>query len=162
MVYMPIVATLGYVLSLDKKSVLMIHRNVRPNDYHYGKYNGLGGKLESGEDVVSGMRRELHEEATIDAHDLILRGTINWPGFGKHGENWLGFIFRIERWSGTPMKVNDEGTLEWVCLDKLATLNMWPGDRHFLPLVFSDDVRQFHGIMPYHENEPIGWSYQLI
>lgn len=162
MVYTPIVATLGYVLSPDKTSVLMVHRNARPDDQHYGKYNGLGGKIEPQEDIVTGMRRELHEEASIEAHTLTLRGTINWPGFGKHGEDWLGFIFCIEEWSGTPPQTNPEGTLEWVEIVRLETLSLWPGDRLFLPLVFSDDPRQFHGIMPYHEGTLQSWSYHWI
>jgi 8-oxo-dGTP diphosphatase len=162
MVYTPIVATLGYVLSPDGQSVLMIHRNARTDDQHYGKYNGLGGKLESHEDVVSGMCREVHEEAGIDVTDLTLRGTINWTGFGKNGEDWMGFIFRIDGWQGTPLTHNNEGTLEWVLLDRLPELNLWPGDRYFLPLVFSSDPRQFHATMPYHNEQPLSWNYVLI
>jgi 8-oxo-dGTP diphosphatase len=162
MVYTPIVATLGYILSPDGQSVLMIHRNARTDDQHYGKYNGLGGKLESHEDVVSGMRREVHEEAGIDVTDLALRGTINWTGFGKNGEDWMGFIFRIDGWQGTPLTHNNEGTLEWVPLDRLLELNLWPGDRYFLPLVFSPDPRQFHATMPYHNEQPLSWNYVLI
>ncbi len=82
--YTPILATLGYVMSPDGASVLMVHRNARPDDVHYGKYNGLGGKLHSHEDVVSGMKREIREEAGIEADDLVLRGVLNWPGFGKN------------------------------------------------------------------------------
>lgn len=91
--YTPILATLGYVMSSDGTQVLMIHRNTRPDDLHYGKYNGLGGKLDSDEDVVSGMRREIREEAGIEAEELVLRGTISWPGFGKNEEDWFAFIF---------------------------------------------------------------------
>ena len=40
------------------------------------------------------MRREIREEAGIECESMQLRGTLNWPGFGKHGEDWLGFIFR--------------------------------------------------------------------
>src|SRR3546814_10833134 len=90
MPYTPIVATLGYVLSPDGRQVLMLHRNARADDHHLGKYNGLGGKIEPDEDVLAGMRREIAEEAGIDCTALSLRGTISWPGFGKHGEDWLG------------------------------------------------------------------------
>jgi 8-oxo-dGTP diphosphatase len=163
MIYTPIMATLGYVLSPDRQSILMIHRNTRPDDQHYGKYNGLGGKIETHEDIVSAMQREIQEEAGIYAHTLTLRGTINWPGFGPNGENWFGFIFRIDGWSGTPHPHSPEGTLEWVPLSHLHMLNLWPGDHHFLPLVLNNDPRQFHGIMPYDDNDhPISWSYQLI
>jgi 8-oxo-dGTP diphosphatase len=162
MSYTPIIATLGYVMSPDGQSVLMIHRNTRQDDQHYGKYNGLGGKVESQEDVVSGMRRELREEANIEANSLTLRGTISWPGFGKHGEDWLGFIFRIDGWQGTPLSHNHEGTLEWVPVQRIMELNLWPGDMHFLPLVFGSDPRQFHGVMPYHNGHPSAWTYTLI
>ena len=95
MPYTPIGATLGYVLSPARDRVLMIHRNAREQDHHLGKYNGLGGKLEPDEDVLSGMRREIREEAGIECEALDLRGTISWPGFGKGGEDWLGFVFLV-------------------------------------------------------------------
>lgn len=164
MPYTPILATLGYVLSPDRESVLLIHRNARPGDPHLGKYNGLGGKLDPGEDVVAGMRRELHEEAALEALELNLRGTISWPGFGKGGEDWFGFIFVITRFSGEPLTVSAEGALEWVPVARVlgGELPFWPGDRYFLPLVFGDDPRQFHGVMPYRDGQPVAWSYSLI
>jgi 8-oxo-dGTP diphosphatase len=164
MPYTPIIATLGYVLSKDRQQVLMIHRNSRPDDMHFGKYNGLGGKLERDEEIVAGMRRELQEEAGIEALALNLRGTISWPGFGKHGEDWLGFIFLITDWRGELLENNPEGELEWVPLQHVLdlALNLWPGDRNFLPLVFNGDVRQFHGVMPYRDGQPLSWRYSLV
>jgi 8-oxo-dGTP diphosphatase len=161
MPYAPIVATLGYVLSPDKRSVLMIHRNTRQDDHAYGKFNGLGGKVEASEDVVSCMKREIKEEADIEVVSLMLRGTINWPGFGKQGEDWLGFIFIIDEWRGTPRTHNPEGELSWIKIEDLLafTLNLWPGDPYFLPLVFSDNPRPFHGVMPYENGLPISWSF---
>jgi 8-oxo-dGTP diphosphatase len=113
-VYTPIVATLGYVLSPDRERVLLVHRNARPDDHQLGKYNGLGGKLERDEDVLSGMRREIREEAGIECTSMRLRGTISWPGFGKQGEDWLGFVFLVDAFTGTPFESNPEGALEWV------------------------------------------------
>ena len=159
MPYTPIVATLGYVLAPARDRVLMIHRNARAHDQHLGKYNGLGGKLDPHEDVHAGMRREIHEEAGIECEEMSLRGTINWPGFGKGGEDWLGFIFLVERWSGTPLASNPEGTLEWVERTRLMDLPLWEGDRHFLPLVFDGDPRPFHGVMPYHRGRMQSWQY---
>ena len=162
MPFTPILATLGYVLSPDGRQVLLVHRNKRPDDPHYGKYNGLGGKLDRGEDVVSCLRREVREEAGLECEELILRGTISWPGFGKHGEDWFGFIFRVDRWSGTPLRENPEGPLTWVDVDRILELPLWEGDRFFLPLVFARDGRQFHGVMPYRDGRPLGWEYSLL
>lgn len=159
MPYCPIVATLGYVLSPDRRRVLLVHRNARPDDHHLGKYNGLGGKIEADEDVMSGMRREIEEEAGIACESMVLRGTINWPGFGKHGEDWLGFLFRIDSFSGSPHASNVEGSLEWVPIEQIESLPLWEGDRHFLPLVFDDDPRPFHGVMPYRDGRMVSWQY---
>jgi 8-oxo-dGTP pyrophosphatase MutT (NUDIX family) len=73
MPYTPIVATLGYILSPDGRRVLLVHRNKRINDAHYGKYNGLGGKLEAGEDIVSCLQREVREESGLECEQLRLR-----------------------------------------------------------------------------------------
>lgn len=162
MPYTPVLATLGYVFSPDRRQVLMVRRTARPDDPHYGKYNGLGGKLEAGEDVVSGFRREVREEAGLECVRLHLAGTISWPGFGKHGEDWFGFVFRVWEYSGTPPPANAEGPLEWVEVDRVAELPLWEGDRYFLPLVFDPQAPQFHGVMPYRDGRPLSWSYSRI
>lgn len=160
--YTPILATLGFVLSADAKKTLLIYRIGRTNDYHYGKYNGLGGKLKAGEDIVSCIKREVHEEAGLEVSDISMRGTINWKGFGGEGEDWFGFIFLIREYSGTPYSHNSEGSLVWKDIDVLDTLPMWEGDRFFLPLVFDDDHRIFHGVMPYVGGVPVGWQYNRV
>jgi 8-oxo-dGTP diphosphatase len=162
MPYTPVLATLGYVFSPDGSRVLLVHRNSRPEDAHFGKYNGLGGKVEAGEDVLAGMKREIREEAGIECETLRLAGTVSWPGFGKHGEDWFGFIFRIDRFTGTPLTANPEGSLEWVVVDEVLRLPLWDGDRYFLPFVFDRDGPQFHGVMPYSNGRPIAWSCSTI
>ena len=141
-----IIGTLGYVRRGDE--VLLVHRT-RDGDDHQGKYNGLGGKLEPGEDAVACMLRELQEEAGIVATSLQLRGTIAWPGFGSDGCDWFGMVFVIDAFDGEPPLRNDDGPLQWVPIADLGALPMWEGDRHFLPWIFDDDARQFHAVLPY-------------
>ncbi|MGC3955858.1 MAG: 8-oxo-dGTP diphosphatase [Propionicimonas sp.] len=169
MPYTPVLATLGYVLSPDRSRVLMVRRS-RDGDVHQGKYNGLGGKLETDEDVVGCMIRELREETGIEVTSLRLRGTLSWPGFGNTGEeasklppsaDWFGFIFVVDAFTGEPPDHNDDGPLEWVEIDRLGELPMWEGDQHFLPLVFGDGPA-FHGVMPYRDGRPVSWSYTLL
>ncbi len=167
--------TLAYLLDRDRDSVLMIQRDARPNDDHFGKVNGLGGKVEADEDIVSSLRREIREEANVELSSFSLRGTITWTNFGPRNEDWLGFVFLADQWEGQPPESNDEGTLAWIQRKRLlqacsdhptvraaASLPMWAGDRHFVPLVFDDDPRVFHGTMPYEGDEPRSWNFERL
>jgi len=159
MPYRPILSTLGYVLSPDGSRVLLTHRVGRSNDEQFGKYNGLGGRMEPGEDVATCMVREIREEAGIEVRQMQLRGTINWTGFGPSGQDWLGFVFLIRAFAGSPRERSEEGPLAWVEVARMMDLPMWEGDRLFLPLVFGADPRPFHGYMPYENDRPKGWTY---
>jgi 8-oxo-dGTP diphosphatase len=154
-------ATLGYLFSPDRRRVLMIRRDARPDDVHYGYYNGLGGKLEPDEDAASGMRREIREEAGLECTALDFAGTVSWPGFGRDGSNWFGFLFRIFEWTGEPKSANDEGSLHWVDVDDIraARVPMWESDHRFLPLVLAPEPTVFHGVLPFDRGRATGWSY---
>lgn len=158
MPYTPILATLGYVLSADRRRVLLVHRNKRAGDAHLGKYNGLGGKLERDEDIAGCMKREILEESGLVVSRMELKGTISWPGFGKGGEDWFGFIFVVTEYEGEPWPENGDGPLEWVEVERVLELPLWEGDRHFLPLVFGDGPA-FHGVMPYRDGKPVSWTW---
>lgn len=175
MPFTPIVGTLAYLWDQATDRVLMVRRDARPDDDHFGKVNGLGGKLEVDEDVIGGVRRELHEEAGVTLDSLQLRGTITWSSFGPKNEDWMGFIFLVTSWTGEPPPTNEEGALEWIERTRLlaacdddpairdaANLPMWAGDRYFLPLVFDDDPRTFHGTMPYDGDRPKDWTYERL
>lgn len=159
MMYTPILATLGFILSPDGQETLLVHRNKRDSDLHLGKYNGLGGKMKQQEDIFTCLKREIHEESGLLIEDATLRGTVNWSGFGRSGENWFGFIYRINHFSGVPKASNEEGDLQWCRINELHLLSMWEGDKYFLDMVFDDDPRIFHGYMPYRDGRPLSWSY---
>ena len=175
MPFVPIVGTLAYVWDEDADNVLMIRRDARPDDDHFGKVNGLGGKLEPDEGIVAGLRRELTEETGLHLDELSLRGTITWTNFGPKHEDWMGFIFLVTAWTGDPPSSNEEGSLEWIPRTRLleacspdddvreaADLPMWAGDRYFVPLVFDEDPRAFHGTMPYDGDHPKDWIYERL
>lgn len=145
-------------MSPDRSKVLLIHRNKRADDIHYGKYNGLGGKIESSEDIIEALKREIHEESGLNCKKLQMRGTISWPGFGKNGQDWFGFIFRVDEFSGELITENHEGTLEWISVDDLDKLDLWESDRLWLDKVFSRDNKTFHGLAPFKDGKLISWS----
>ena len=69
MVFNPIVGTLIYLLERKTNSVLLIKRDARPSDDHFGKYNGVGGKLEVDESVLAVALSSVCLLYTSDAAD---------------------------------------------------------------------------------------------
>lgn len=74
-----------------------------------GKYNGLGGHVDRGEDVLSSARRELIEEAGITA-DLWLCGTV----IVDAGEVGVCLFVLVGENARGEIHGSQEGTPEWV------------------------------------------------
>ncbi len=122
-------ATLCYVKQNNK--TLMLFRNKKENDYHEGKYNGLGGKFEAGESPEECAEREILEESGLSVEHLILKGMITFPLFDG-SDDWYVFIYIIDKFSGDLID-SPEGRLEWIDNDQLLQLPLWEGDKIFLP-----------------------------
>ncbi|MBC7693055.1 MAG: 8-oxo-dGTP diphosphatase [Methylotenera sp.] len=144
--------------------VLMIHRNAgnRVGDYHSGKWNGLGGKCEPAESFSETASREIREEAGIDLPESVFKalGFIHFPDFkAQKSEDWMVWIYTVrlsDEQATQVLRENPEGQLHWVEESQLQGLNLWAGDRHFIPFV--RDEKKFTGTIWYQGPEVLRHS----
>ena len=148
-------ATLCYLYSDEK--ILLLHRVKKNNDMHEGKYIGLGGKVEPYESPRECMFREIKEESGIVPLDLTLRSIIYFNEVGNQNVhpalNYLVFVYRATEYQGN-IQTSNEGDLVWKSLEEFHHLNLWEGDKIFVPKVIFEN-NFFEATFNYTPNEKL-------
>jgi 8-oxo-dGTP diphosphatase/2-hydroxy-dATP diphosphatase len=106
-----------------------------------GKWNGFGGKVNPGEDIEAAARRELFEEAGITAQELRKHGRLMFQ-FEGNPEILEVHVFSASAFDGKPSE-SDEMRPRWFQLHEIPYENMWPDDKHWLPMLI--EGKKFSG-----------------
>ena len=77
-----------------------------------------------------------------------MKGFLTFPGFANE-EDWYAFVFVADQAEGDLVE-SPEGYLAWIENDRLLELNVWEGDRIFLPWL--DQPGIFSGKFIYQNN----------
>lgn len=112
-----------------------------------GQYNGLGGHVERGEDILSAARRELFEESGISADRIWLCGLITIDVDEYYGVGI--YVFRAETTTGQLVN-SQEGTLSWFSTSDIAKLPLVEDLPVILPRALTTQPGQMPFFAKYH------------
>ncbi len=96
-----------------------------------GYWNGFGGKLEPGESLETAARRELREEAGIEALSLAPAGVMRFA-YEDGTEEREVRVFAVDAFDGEPTE-SEEMRPAWFASAELPFERMWKNDRHWYP-----------------------------
>lgn len=114
---------------------LMLHRVSKKDDVNRDKWIGVGGHFEPGESPEDCLLREVKEETGLTLTDWQFRGIVTFINDDDPAEYMC--LYTATAFTGE-LRACDEGTLEWVSVAAIDSLNLWEGDRIFFRLLQSD------------------------
>ena len=137
--------TLCFLLHKDQ---ILLLKLVEERGLWGGKYNGVGGHIERGENPLSAARREILEETGANPSSLKLCGVVMIDAGGTPGISLYIFVGELESPSSAPP--TDEGTLHWVPLSNVYNLPLVED----LPILLPRTLEAYRIERPFSANYP--------
>ncbi|XP_072453818.1 oxidized purine nucleoside triphosphate hydrolase [Notamacropus eugenii] len=136
------------VLVMKPQQILL---GMKKRGFGAGRWNGFGGKVEDGESIEEGAKRELLEESGLTADTLQKIGKITFEFVGNT-ELMDVHIFYVDSFHGTPEE-SDEMRPQWFQLEQVPFRDMWPDDSYWFPLMLQK--KKFHGYFKFQGQDTI-------
>lgn len=115
----------------DGNKVLLIHRT-------HDSFKGFippGGKVDFPESIVQGAIREVQEETGLFVKNIIYKGLYEYVN-PKAKERYMIFNYLATEFEGELLQDPPEGTLHWVDIQDLNTIEMPLSMRRRIPYFF--------------------------
>lgn len=124
---------------IQKDSQVLL--GMKKRGFGEGRWNGFGGKVELGESIEAAAKREILEEAYIEAHDLVELGVIDFT-FEDNADELEVHIFKCTSFEGV-IGESEEMLPKWFFVDEIPYETMWKDDIFWMPLFLQN--KKFKG-----------------
>lgn len=128
--------TLLFLVKYNDSKITEICLAMKKRGFGAGRYNGVGGKLDEGEQIIDAARRETLEEIGVRVGELDKKAELTF--FTPHHPSWnqIVHVYFVSDWEGDP-KESEEMRPEWFKIEDIPYQNMWPDDKFWLPEVLN-------------------------
>ena len=127
--------------------ILMLYHNKKEVDINKGKWIGIGGHIEKGETKETALSREIKEETGLTVKHFEYRGKLL---FVNDDFEEIMYLYLVDSVSGDLIDC-DEGELKWIKEEDIMSLDMWEGDKVFLPILLKKN--DFIGLKLIYKND---------
>lgn len=130
--------TLIYVQK-ENQTLFLLRNQKTKVDISKNKYLGLGGKVDPNDiNFEEAAKREMNEESGLIPNVLELLGTVSITGQTEYD-----VLIKVYTCSDFTGKIKEsktrEGELIWIDNNEISNLNVWEGDKTFLPSLISKE-----------------------
>lgn len=115
-------------------------------------YTLPGGHIEPGESFVDAVVREMKEETGLDIFHPKLCGIKQFP---IEGGRYIVLLFKTKEFAGELIS-SDEGKMEWVSREELASVNLVNDFMELLQVMEEDSLTEFQYVVEHGE-----WKAEL-
>ena len=127
-------ATLVFLIRKMEGDVVDICLAMKKRGFGAGRFNGVGGKVEEGESVEDGARREAKEEIGVDIKELTKCAELSFTFPHEPSFDQLVHVYISESWEGEPHET-EEMLPSWLSTSNIPYGQMWPDDIFWLPQI---------------------------
>jgi 8-oxo-dGTP diphosphatase len=103
-----------------------------------GRWVGLGGHIEDGEEPAEAAAREVNEESGLTVSGLVHMASLNFVFPARPSWNQTADVFVTSDFDGEAAE-SDEVIPQWFGIDALPFDEMWDDARYWMPLVLAGE-----------------------